>query len=137
MAYSHVYANFYGFRQKAGAALSAVWHFSPARFYLIGALILQLIAWWEAIYVFRHLSGNLLVLHYNVDFGVDKVADPARIFLYPALGLGIILLNFLIAALSSRRPNFKGLAQLLLAGANLFGLFLVLALMSVYLINFF
>jgi len=49
MAYSHVYANFYGLRQKAGAALSAVWHFRPVRFYLIGALVWQLLAWWEAI----------------------------------------------------------------------------------------
>ena len=136
MAYSNVYANFYAFRQKAWSALGAVWRFRPVRFYLIVALVLQFIAWWEAIYVFRHLSGSRLVLHYNVDFGVDLVSDPARIFLYPVFGLGIVLLNFVLAAVFNHRPNHKLLTKLLFAAADLFGILLILALFSIYLINF-
>lgn len=136
MAYSNLYASLYSWRQRAVAALSAVWHFLPSRLYLLGLAALQIIAWWQAFFIFHNLSGNFLVLHYNVDFGVDLVGPPTQIFLYPLLGLGISILNIAIAAASNRHKDFPILVHSLLAVAVAFGLFLDLALWFVYLVNF-
>lgn len=136
MAYSNFYANFYSFCQEIKAAGAALWRFKPSRFYLGVAVLLQAADWWQAIFIFKHLSGELLVLHYNIDFGIDLIGEPRRIFLYPLFGLGIFALNWIIAAALRRRQYFRLFAQLLLTAALLFSLFVSLALMFIYLINF-
>jgi hypothetical protein len=136
MAYSNLYANFYSWGQRASAALSAVWHFLPSRLYLLGLVLLQAIAWLQAYFIFSNLSGDFLVLHYNVDFGIDLVGPPTRIFLYPLLGLGLAALNIILAASFSRHKDFTILVHSLLATALAFGLFLDLALWFIYLVNF-
>jgi len=136
MFYSSFYARFYNIRQKISLALGAIWHFRPNRAYLIIILFWQIIIWLQAIFIYRNLSGHILVLHYNVDFGVDLVVSPGQIFYYPLLGLLISLLNLIILANLNQGKNKQAFAHLLLAAAALFELFLSLALMSVYLINF-
>ena len=136
MAYSNFYARFYAIRQQAGQAMAAVWRFYPSRFYFLAVGLWQLLTWWQAIFIYRNLTGNLLVLHYNVDFGIDLVADPSHIFIYPLFGLVVLLVNFIIAASLFRHRNFKVFTQLLLAAAALFGLFLSLVVLFIYLINF-
>ena len=100
------------------------------------ALLFQISAWWQAIFIYKHLSGQLLILHYNIDFGIDLVGEPWHIFLYPLYGLGIFLLNWTVSAFLHRRQYFRLFANLLLTAALLFGLFVSLALMFIYLINF-
>lgn len=136
MAYSNFYARFYGLSQQIGSAFAAVWHFRPSRFYLLIWGLLQVIVWWQAIFIFRNLIGNFLVLHYNVDFGVDLVGDPIQILLYPLYGLGVGLINLIIVAVLNRHRNFHIFAHLLLAATVLFALFLNLVLLFIYLINF-
>jgi hypothetical protein len=136
MVYFNFYEHFYNWKKNLSLAFKALWHFRPSRFYLSFFVILQGIAWWQAIYIFRHLSGNILVLHYNVNFGIDLVGNPSQIFFYPLYGLGIFLINLIIAMLSHRRFDFHTFVHLLLATALLFALFLNLALMFIYLINF-
>ncbi len=136
MAYSNFYANFYSLGQRALAALSAVWHFFPSRLYLLGLVALQAVAWLQAFFIFRNLSGDFLVLHYNVDFGTDLVGPPVQIFLYPLFGLGISVINIILTAIFNRHKDFSILAHSLLAAALAFGLFLNLALWFIYLVNF-
>jgi len=136
MAYSNFYANFYSFCQEIMAAAAALWRFIPSRFYLGIAVILQAASWLQAIFIYKHLSGELLVLHYNIDFGIDLVGEPWRIFLYPLFGLGILLLNWISAAALHRRQYFRLFANLLLTAALLFCLFISLALLFIYFINF-
>lgn len=136
MVYSNFYNYFYNWSQKASSALKALWHFRPSRFYLLIFILLQLLAWWQAISIFGHLSGNILVLHYNVDLGIDLVGSPTQIFLYPLYGLGILALNLIIAASTHHHKDFKIFTHLLLAAAVLFALFLNLVLLFIYLINF-
>jgi len=136
MAYSNFYARFYAFSQEIKAAGSGLWRFTPSRVYLGLAVILQAASWLQAVFIYNHLSGELLVLHYNIDFGIDLVGPPARIFLYPLFGLGIFTLNWFLAATLHRRQYFRLFANLLLTAALLFALLISLALMFVYLINF-
>lgn len=136
MAYSNFYANFYSFCQEIRGAGVALWRFIPSRFYLGVAVFLQTADWLQAIFIYKHLSGELLVLHYNIDFGIDLIGEPRRIFLYPLFGLGIFALNWIIAAALRRRQYFRLFTHLLLTTALLFSLFVSLALMFIYLINF-
>jgi len=136
MTYSNFYAKLYTAGKKIAAAFAAVWCFIPSRFYFLAAGLLQLVAWSQAGFIYRHLTGDLLVLHYNVDSGIDLVGNPAQIFIYPLFGLGIFILNLAIAAALNHHQDGKVFIHLLLAGAALFGLFLDLALLSIYLINF-
>jgi hypothetical protein len=136
MAYSNFYARFYAALDKSKASLGAIFHLKSSRFYLIFLAVWQLIVWLQAWFINKNLSGDILVLHYNVDFGIDLVGDPARIYLYPLLGLGIFVANFVILAILYKDKNFKILAHFLLGAAALFGLFLSIALLAVYLINF-
>ncbi len=136
MAYSNFYVRFYAFRQEIGAALAALWRFVPSRFYLGIAVLFQTLCWLQAIFIYRHLSGELLVLHYNIDFGIDLVGAPRRIFAYPLYAAGIFALNWLMAAALYRRQYFRLFANFLLTAAIAFSLFVSLALMFIYLINF-
>jgi len=136
MAYSRLSERFYNGRQQIRTAWLSLWHFRPSRAYFLIWLLLQLLAWWQAIFIFRHLSGNVLVLHYNVNFGIDLVGDPMRIFIYPLYGLAVLLINLLIILMSHRRRDFSVFVHLLLAAALLFAIFINLVLMFVYLINF-
>lgn len=136
MAYSNLYARFYAFRQDIRASFAALWRFTPSRYYFGHAIILQVISWLQALFIYRNLSGELLVLHYNIDFGIDLVGAPWRIFIYPLYGLGVFALNWLLAISLHQRKNFRLFANLLLTAAIIFSLFVSLALMFVYLINF-
>jgi hypothetical protein len=136
MAYSNFYDHFYVIRKQTSSALAAVWRFPSSRLYFLIIGLLQLAAWLEAIFIYRQLSGDLVVLHYNVDFGIDLVGTPTRIFIYPFFGLGIFLLNLGLAAALNTQRDFRIFIHLLLSAALIFGLFLNLALLFVYLINF-
>jgi hypothetical protein len=136
MVYSNLYARLHAARQATGAALRAVWNLRPARWYFLIIGLLQFSAWLQAAYIYRHLAGDVLVQHYSVDFGIDLVGDPSQIFLYPVYGLAVFIINFGLAALGRERPDFRIFVHLLLAAALIFALFLNIALLFIYLINF-
>ena len=136
MAYSNYYARISMALSGIKSSFGTVFRFAPSLIYSGLIIIFQALAWFQAWYIKHNLSGDILVLHYNVDFGIDLVGDPRQIYLFPLLGLGIYLLNLIILASLYKDKNFKIFTHLLLGAAVLFALFLVLALLSVYLINF-
>lgn len=136
MSYSNFYSRFYRFKEKTGAALGVIGRFYPTRYYGTAFLVLQIFSWFQAILIKRNFSGEVLILHYNVDFGIDLVGDPVRIFLYPLLGLLIGLLNLALASLIYRHLEFKYLTHLLLGATVVFNCLLASALLAIYLINF-
>jgi len=136
MAYSDIYANFFSICQKLSNALGGIWRLLPAKLYFLTLFLLQAMAWWGAYYIYSSLTGNILVLHYNVDFGIDLIGVPVRIFIYPLFGLGIILLNTALTAFFYRHRDFRVFTHLLLAAAVSFSLILNIALFFIYFINF-
>lgn len=136
MSYSRFYNLFFNFRQHTVQAFKSLWRDHFARFYLLITLFWQIIAWFQARFIFKNLTGDLLVLHYNVDYGTDLVSDPNRIFYYPLGGLVVLLINLIICLLFYRHKDFKLFVNLLLGGIALFSIFLNLALLAIYLINF-
>jgi hypothetical protein len=136
MAYFSVYARFYDGLQKIGRFFAGVFKFTPARLYLAGIFLLQVLAWWQGIIIKRRLAGEWLVLHYNIDFGVDMLGEPRQIFWFPVFGLLLLVFNFLLTAAFSRREGFRVLAHLFFSASLLFNIFLNLALFAIYLFNF-
>jgi len=136
MAYSDLYANFFSFCQKTGLAFSALWRFFPARLYFAAIFIWQAALWWVAFFIYRSLTGDILVLHYNVNFGIDLIGSPERIFSYPAFALSIAVAHIIIAASFYKNKDFKTFIHLLLASAFSFGLIIGASLFFVYFINF-
>ena len=136
MAYSNFYAHWHSLIDKIKTSFGAIFHFVPSLVYMGLVIIGQILAWFQVWFIHRQLSENILVLHYNVDFGIDLVSDPIFIYLYPLLGLGVFFLNFIILAIFHKDKHFKILVHYLLGAAAVFGAFLSIALLAVFLINF-
>lgn len=135
-----LYSDFYAIIHDAGVSARASYLavFSQRGFlrYLIFFAIFNLFAWIESYLIYRQIKGELLVLHYNVDFGIDLVASPGRILIYPLFSLLILIINLSVAAVFNRQREALVYSGLLLSAAVLFTIFLNLYLVFVYLINF-
>ena len=74
-----------------------------------------------------------IVLHYNVDWGVDYFGEFKNIFVLPFVGLAIFLLNFLLALRIWSRS--KALFFFLLSIMLVSEIFLWVAGIALYIIN--
>lgn len=136
MSYSKLYNQVFSFKERFYNSVSGFWRYRPARQYLLLILVWQIIAWFQARFIFKNLSSDLLVLHYNVEYGTDLVGEPSRIFYYPLGVLVFLLINLGLCLLLYKNKDFKLFANLLLGGLALFSVFLNLALLAIYLVNF-
>lgn len=136
MPYSNFYARFHSVLDRIGAALAAIFRFSPSWIYLGVVVFFQILAWVGASYIFRHLSAEVAVLHYNVDFGIDLIGPPIRLYWLPALGLSVALFNLVIMAIKHQSREFRVFARFLWLASIIFNSFLVIAIFAVYLANF-
>lgn len=128
--------NFYLLRQRFFGALSYLSGYFFIRLYFIVLLGLNLLIWLIAYFINASVSQDLVVLHYNIDFGVDLIGSVKRIFIIPLLSLIITLINVVLVFGFSRHKDFKFFAHLLLTASLAVNLFLLIALGSIYLINF-
>lgn len=136
MTYSSFYARVYTSIMNIGRIFKNIFHFHYSVYYLVIIALSQIFAWVQAIFIYRGLTGDFLVLHYNVDFGIDLVTEPSRIFQWPLMAVVIFFINIIILASFNGRKEFNFFVHLLLIATGLIGLLLNLALLSVYLINF-
>ncbi len=136
MAYSSFYARFYDHLQRIGRSFKATFKFVLAKYYLVAIFLLQGLAWFQAINIFRKFTGNFLILHYNIDFGIDLVGDSYKIFYIPLAGFLLTLLNLIVSTVFVRKEGFKILLHLFFSASVLLNAFLNIALFAIYLINF-
>lgn len=109
-------------------------HLAQSRIALAVLLFLNLITWVMAHLLKINVDQDLIFLHYNIIFGRDLVGSTGRVYLWPVMGLGIIILN--IAIVMGIYKRHKVLSQILLVAAGLCNVLLILALYSLYLVNF-
>ncbi len=99
---------------------------------IVGLILLN----WLFVYVINiKVSQDLVVLHYNVDFGVNLIGSVKRVYIIPLTGLIVFVINFVLASFANKQDKF--FTHLLLGAATLVNLFLLMAVSSVYLINFY
>jgi len=136
MLYSKLYEHFYSLRLKIANTFSDFFGFRPNLVYLSAIALIQVGSWWLAYYIFKHLTGNLLVLHYNVDFGIDWVGDLNLIFYFPLLGFLFLIVSVILLFIFGVGRHFRLQSHYLMAGVVLANLGMLSALVLVYIINF-
>lgn len=102
--------------------------------YLSLLFVLNIINWLLAFYVNNNVSQNLVVLHYNVNLGVNLIGEARDIYIIPTLGLTFIIINFFLL-LNIFRWN-KFLIHLIFGFSLLNNLFLIAGTATIYLVNF-
>lgn len=108
--------------------------FRFVRIYLLLLFILNVANWFLALYVNQAVSQSLVVLHYNVNLGVNLIGRVGDIYIIPTLGLSFIVINFLLLLNLFKRSRF--IAHLLLGFTLPANLFLIAGTIAIYLINF-
>ena len=136
MNFDKIYNFFHYIKTNIAANILYVASFLFVKIYLLVFLIFNILAWVFSVYIYNQVSHNLVVLHYNVNFGIDLVGDRSQLFVLPILGIVIMLVNFILLTVFSKSSHFKFLGHLLFLAAILSNLFLLVSLGSVYLINF-
>ena len=111
---------------------------SGIKAYLFFALALNLANWLGARHIYANIGQPRMALHYSVDFGIDLYGDRGHIFVIPLLGLVFIVFNaaLLLAITIYNKRDSRFLAHLLLASVVIANIALLIALFTVYLINF-
>jgi len=121
-------------REKQVQAVLYLVGFMFVRMYLLFLFALNIINWLLAYYVNNNVSQNLIVLHYNVNLGVNLIGDARDIYIIPTLGLAFIVINFLLLLNIFSKNRF--LIHLLMGFTLLINLFLIAGTVAIYLVNF-
>ncbi len=126
--------NYYLSREKISESIVNLLSFVYIRIYLSIILIINAIDWLSVYFINKNLSQKLVILHYNVNLGVNLIGDASKIYIVPLLGLIFILINFIL--LINIHQQGKIIIHLLMSSAILANVFLLIATATIYLINF-
>lgn len=137
-----ILSQIYLIKSKAKDGIAVFWGYLYIKIYVLSAVILIFLNWFFSYFINNKISQGLVALHYNVDFGINLIGNASEIYIIPALGLFIALINSILTIVVNRqRFDDKNTARLLshflLGGALFSNLFLLISLAFVYLINFY
>lgn len=90
---------------------------------------------WAALKIFIQPVDLPIIIHYNVYFGVDMLGDWKNLFLLPAVGLFLFLVNISLALYFYRRKE-RIASYLLLMATLMIQLSLIVASTSLIIINY-
>lgn len=136
MLYSKLYEHLYSLRLKIANTFSDFFGLRINFVYLSVIFLFQVASWWLSYYIYKNLTGSLLVLHYNVDFGIDWIGDLNSIFYFPLLGILFLILSVVLLFIFGTGRHFRFQSNLLMLGAIMANFGMFIALVLVYLINF-
>ncbi len=133
MPFLSVYINF---KEELFKKVKSVFDPLCVKVYLGILLLLNFLIWLSVYYIANQVIQNLVVLHYNVDFGVNLVGDVGNMYTIPIVGLVIIAVNFLLLFFFAKYNDLRVVAHFLLATAVATNFFLLISLVPIYFINF-
>lgn len=99
---------------------------------LFGIFAAQLFIWYDII-ANIHPSSEQFFLHYNMILGVDLVGDWWHIYLFPTVGLLIVVINYGCAFLFYNNDKF--LSRLLSVVTGIIHIFLLAAIVWIVRLN--
>jgi len=123
-------------KQSQVLGIKKIFKFPHIRIYLIIIFGLHIILWMLGYSMKSNIDQELVVLHYNIDFGVDWIGNINKIFIIPIISLGMIIINLILAASSVRSRDFVFIAHLILFFTMLINIFLLISFGLIYLVNF-
>ncbi|NCD00905.1 hypothetical protein EOL94_02345 [bacterium] len=106
------------------------------KIYFFLSLVINLALLFISIWIFKNIDNNIMVLHYNIDFGIDLVGDPVRIFIFPVLAFLIFITNYVLVLVFNKKKYFKYITYLLPIISFISNTFLLAAISIIYLLNF-
>lgn len=133
---SKIYNFFYSTFEHFVGNCSHFFGFLSFRIYLIFLALVNFFLWASAVMFQKRLTGGLINLHYNVDFGVDLVGDSRQIFIMPMLGTAVAFINIFWLFFFVKSDHLKFLIHIFLAMALAVNIFLLIAFGPIYYINF-
>ncbi len=136
MFFSKIYGQLDNFWQKLAQAFQDALNFRSIYYYLVSLLLLQVLAWWQSVRIFSLATGDRLIMHYNINYGVDRIGIPSKIFYLPSLALLVILINLAILLFATKHPAQRLFHHLLLSASVIVAVFVNIGLMALYLVNF-
>lgn len=105
-----------------------VWVWVP----LMLVIMIQSFLWWSMLTSIRR-DTDTIFLHYNIIFGVDLVGKWWRIFYLPLMGIGVLMINYFLAAAVYLFDKF--LARFLTFWVLFFHLFLTVGIFLLVRLN--
>lgn len=136
ISWSKILSSYYLAKQGFAAFIFTLTSALYFKIYLAGIFLANLATWILAVIIRQQSTENTLILHYNVDFGIDYIAEVWRIFLLPLSGLIINIINSILVSVLYKYRQEKLVFHLLFAGALVTNLTILTALCALYLINF-
>jgi ABC-type cobalamin transport system permease subunit len=109
-------------------------HLQIYSFINLGLISLSFVFTW---YIYNNISSDLMVLHYNILFGIDKVGYTQEIFVLPLLALAVFILNTTLSISFFRKKHFHFLSHLFPISSLVFNVIIVFSILNLYLVNFF
>ncbi len=110
------------------------------KIYLLVLLVLNAFNWLSVYWVANKISNtydDIIILHYNVDFGVNLIQNVRWLFVVPSLGLVVTIINFFLLLFVFNHKDRRFVAHLLLSVAILVNVFLLISIGAIFLINYF
>ncbi|MCD4694531.1 hypothetical protein K8R62_04205 [bacterium] len=137
MDFSTKFFDVLGFiKKKLLIDLLEVFDFFYAKIYFALILFFNFLLWVSVLYINFKVSDNTLILHYNVDLGVDLIGPSSNLYIIPLLGLLIFIVNLALLLIFLKWSDYRFLAHLLFSASLLANIFLIISLGPIYLINF-
>lgn len=125
------------FWQNYKKAWQTYWQDKTNYWYFFINLFLLACAWLFAYYIFYKLGDDLLIFHYTVDFGIDSISSASSVFVIPILSTLINIINFKFQLFSWRFSLQTSYYRLFSLSSLILNIFIILALLSIYLSNFY
>ncbi|NTW22077.1 hypothetical protein HGA34_00855 [Candidatus Falkowbacteria bacterium] len=120
-------------KNKITAIAKSLWSFFYIRVYLVLIVILNILNWSITTFLQYRVKLDQVVLHYNVDFGVDLYGETSRLFIIPLIGLLVLFVNLSVVANTDRQSRF--ISHCLLATAAATNFLLLVAQLALYFYN--
>ncbi len=131
-----LYDQFSIFINRAKSSFLDLYSLTFVRIFSAISILINLFLWYFTWYIYKNISQDIAVLHYNVEFGIDQVGNKSYFFIIPLLSLFFILINNIAFLILFKKEDFKFLAYFLLSFLLFFNILLSFFLVSIYLINF-
>lgn len=124
----------------AGKKLELADFFRPVHIKLISglALLFNLVSWVLAFiswFGLRQSPDKQIILHRTTVFGIDQIGAAFEVFYLPGFGLLVLIANLILAYAFARKKDNISL-YLLIGSAIVVNVFLIMALATIYKLNF-
>jgi hypothetical protein len=106
-----------------------------AKILIFISILTNAAGWYFAYLINSNITSERTILHYNVDFGINLIGTEKQLYIIPLIGLLIFLINFFILPIYYNQKEIKFLSYFLYTASIITNIFLLLAEVSIYLIN--